>query len=480
MSTQINPRNLFDQILWLVLPFLPDADTFLHIPRLSCHSLKTVEANHSAALLLYHLPYLNASSRSEIRRIAATQPNSRQFYTKLYIRIQMATQRIFDPISAHREHFDISNVPCESISSNLSPHRHQPHSFRSLPCVLQQLLVELCMDPSDFVRSRKFDSINQSYDLTSFLGISMISSLKSKKKKPVDDDEQMIWKYVASIYNADAVSAKTTMPEKHSGQISSPTAPSLLSYESAYESILSCPVTYEGIRGDQLGRTNTEKRALAYENFQDGGNGDEMFPTRYCEWYLYDGIEHISHVDSCSNFSKNALPDSWLCYLIDLMRNRILWIGATLHGEFIGLAHKEFDTFSHRGGSMHSSICMCQNQSYNSSNDDWNGPVILWDWSKEIGEIFASSLSNFLHVNVQNDYVLINDLHNSEYGYRANTIKEVKQSTEFEEWQDYLQQMKVPPLSVTYSEAELETSNDRIFRKFAELSCTTLNAYLTD
>lgn len=388
--------------------------------------LKTVEANHSQTLLQYHLPNVIKSVRTQIMSIASQQ-NARKFYTRLYLQIQMATQRIFDPLYAHHEHHAVT-----AIATKSSKLAHQPYSFRELPSLLQQLLVELCCRPS--IRSG-LDSIIHCYDLASFLGVSV-----------------------------------------------DPSSSSTLIFRSAFDTCLAYPFPYQGDYHDEYPEdwTMAKMRDAANRSYRDpdglvNGCGNELFPENYLEYDFVENIELIPHVDSYSSYNAKTVPDHWVDYMIDLMRDRVIWIGASIRGELIGVARNGFENLNHRC-SLQCTTCGCQVSS------EWNGPMIVWNWTDSPGVFFTNYLTEFLNLQVQNDYLLgeILEIRHRARGFRSVTIDHTKESANWQAWEDRVLEMDaISSMPVTLlcetETAEVKASIDRMI---AEVTFTTLTAYI--
>lgn len=422
-DTQLVPD--FGRDYPLILPFFSDADLFLHSHRLSHQSLYVVEADQ-CRVLLQRLPKLITPIRTQIIQLA-NQENARQFYTKLYIRMQMATQRIFDPLYSHHEHFVVTDVPSDSSTS-----LHQPHSFRELPLILQQLLVELCCKPS--IRSSGLDSIIECYDFASFLRVSV--------------------------------------------------CPYHSPFQSAFDTCLAEPFPYQGepfpefVYQYPTDWTMTHMREAANRASAAGKLYDELLPWTYMEYDMVEGVSFIEHVDSCSSFTKETMPDHWVSCMIDLMRNRVIWIGATNRGDLIGIARDGFDELTHRKLPEQSTACTCQTIS--SPSSDWNGPVVVWDWTNHPVRLFTSHLSQLLNLEVENDYVLRTYMgRNPEYDERERRFRIIDRTKQSASWQAWQDQMMNPLSSASIMQLN-RSMGDRqaVDSMSAEVVHTTLTAYV--
>lgn len=202
---------------------------------------------------------------------------------------------------------------------------------------------------------------------------------------------------------------------------------------------------------------------------------NELLPCHYLDYDENEDIELIKQVDSISSYVEHPVPDHWMRYMIDLMRDRVIWIGATNRGELIGITRHGFEKLTHRSSPVRPEVCTCQASNLVSS--EWNGPMVIWPWAYAPVTFMTSFLPQFLMLEVQDaDSISGPGGRGGQRCERRYDIKHrIEVSSAWQEWRDHINSSMTSLMQSDTSRFERETAIQKLS---AEVIFTTLTAYV--
>lgn len=353
-------KLLTDRSLFLhMIAFLPDAEVFLHCHRFSRSANGFVASEPGYAHLYSRLPQATS---------LLSRNRDRLLLTSIYLHLQQAAQRIFDPCRCHEDHFSIC---CATRTTDVQ--QHQPFSFRSLPRILQVIIVEhfLC---GCFQQAPSFDASISASDIS---------------QPPCTCILQMVGEaYSLSTFAGLSLSSRTRY--------------GFAKLQSAYDWMVEEEMLYRGehmMLSTESDTSLTARRQMTREF----GSPAYLFPEGIVE-LVYELGSSTFVTDTIPSSLLHLLPDSplppddWMVYLLQTTQDRgVLWFASSKSGQFIGVLRRDFDTlmpYDIQHGSSKSS-CLCQSDWR--STPDWNdGPLIYMGPWGNWPQFWCQSIESFV------------------------------------------------------------------------------------